>query len=393
LLDTDPGQPIFSPPSLLSLHVLASPILTSASFANIRVPDKAHFLGSVNLRSCSERWTECVEDLVREWRESWSFTAEFEGLSSRSNGDEGEDRIKGIVPLVINTPGWTKGYGSLLLRQFTHISEPGCIFVFPEPLNSDPFLPPAFSQGEDITPPESDAKIYNLEPISHSQSSMALAARWSSADWRVAGMLSYLQCSLPSAPSDERCARWISSHSLVSIPPWSVSYKSGEEEGAIDAVHLVGAWAGDVVAEEIERVLDCSLVGLVSSIAQPDSAAASTSASPIPYTQAIPPPSPGQSTCYGLALIRAIDATTQSFHILTPLPPSTLSKCRVLIKGEIDLPVWGFLDFGKEPAASASAGEKEKDVKAPYLDWGSSKGIVGAEKRRVRRNVMRKGQM
>lgn len=76
-------------------------------------------------------------------------------------------------------------------------------------------------------------------------------------------------------------------------------------------------------------------------------------------------------------------------HVLTPLPPSSLAKCRVLVKGEVELPIWGMLDF-REPEEGVLAGfEKQK---MPYLQWGKSEG-VGVEKRRVRRNLMRRGQM
>ena len=75
-------------------------------------------------------------------------------------------------------------------------------------------------------------------------------------------------------------------------------------------------------------------------------------------------------------------------HLLTPVPPALLSGVRVLIKGELELPVWGMLDFR---SAQGNIAGVERD-KVPFLRWGKSEG-AGAERRRVRRNIMRRGQM
>jgi polynucleotide 5'-hydroxyl-kinase GRC3/NOL9 len=76
-------------------------------------------------------------------------------------------------------------------------------------------------------------------------------------------------------------------------------------------------------------------------------------------------------------------------HILTPVPPHLFSKCRVLVKGEMELPLWGMLDFRSDVEGVIAGVEK---AKVPYLQWGKGEGL-GGEKRRVRRNLMRKGQM
>jgi polynucleotide 5'-hydroxyl-kinase GRC3/NOL9 len=32
-------------------------------------------------------------------------------------------------------------------------------------------------------------------------------------------------------------------------------------------------------------------------------------------------------------------------HILTPIPPPLLENARILVKGKLELPIWGMLDF------------------------------------------------
>jgi len=71
-----------------------------------------------------------------------------------------------------------------------------------------------------------------------------------------------------------------------------------------------------------------------------------------------------------------------------------LADARVLVKGDIELPIWGMLDFRQlcdNGDIGTIAGVERGKV--PYLQWGrSSKGAIGADKRRVRKNLMRRGQ-
>ncbi|KAJ1018150.1 hypothetical protein NDA16_005016 [Ustilago loliicola] len=154
---------------------------------------------------------------------------------------------------------------------------------------------------------------------------------------------------------------------------------------------------------------------------------------------------PGLSTrCAGLGIVRSIDPASGQIHLLTPLDPTFLqeiqqSRCRIgLVKGALELPVWASLDFEAikearesrldvppatyQPNAEAGAsGEGENEVpllagmprnQVPYLEWphagttgpSRQKGKqaamnghdgpiqLGSEKRRVRRNLMRKSQ-
>jgi polynucleotide 5'-hydroxyl-kinase GRC3/NOL9 len=59
----------------------------------------------------------------------------------------------------------------------------------------------------------------------------------------------------------------------------------------------------------------------------------------------------------------------------------------VLVKGELELLIWGMLDFGG--AAGGVAGVEKGKV--PYLQWG--KGRVLAEAQTSEAELMRKGQM
>ncbi|KAJ9475424.1 hypothetical protein PHBOTO_005488 [Pseudozyma hubeiensis] len=151
------------------------------------------------------------------------------------------------------------------------------------------------------------------------------------------------------------------------------------------------------------------------------------------------------SRCVGLGIVRSIDAESGRVHLLTPLDPAFLHEIQSttgvgigLVKGALELPVWASLDFQaiKEaresrldvPPASYQAtvdGEEQPQQQqqqqqllagmprnqVPYLEWphsihpasrqngsnntnsnGAGAFQLGSEKRRIRRNLMRKSQ-
>jgi polynucleotide 5'-hydroxyl-kinase GRC3/NOL9 len=136
----------------------------------------------------------------------------------------------------------------------------------------------------------------------------------------------------------------------------------------------------------------------------------------IPYTQSTPPPSPQISHLHGLALIRSISPSQTHLHVLTPLHPLILSNARqergkriVMVKGEMEMPIWGLVDWrtlalgrnGSGGGVNTSNNEgaplgwdtTKMQMQVPYLQWGRvNEGVLGGEKRRVRRNLMRRGQ-
>ena len=149
----------------------------------------------------------------------------------------------------------------------------------------------------------------------------------------------------------------------------------------------------DVVSSELVHVLNGAIVGLVQ--CEPGTVDNSTDGSDSaafrpPYRQEQSPPSPSSSRCRGLALVRSISHSAEDLrlHVLTPIPPECHSQARVLVKGELELPIWGMLDF-RDVHGGITGVERDK---VPFLRWGKSDG-VGAERRRVRRNLMRRGQM
>jgi len=226
------------------------------------------------------------------------------------------------------------------------------------------------------------------------------SSRYTAADWRALSLMSYFHSSLQPSPFTdiESLLQWNASSPLLAIKPYAVSPRL-----AFDSIVLSGPGSDDVVLSEIGRVLNGAIVAFVScepgSIDLLSPPPHSQSECSIPYRQGAPLPDPRTSNCVGLGLIRGVspdllspearrDGSTASevLHIITPIPLAVLcdeSSCRCIVKGEIELPVWGMTD------TRDGQGGLVDDI--PYLQSRRS-GAAGSDRRRVRRNIMRKSQ-
>jgi len=345
----------------------------------------AHYIGSATPRTSPSHYLSAIQALVQSYRldiQSPIINAADEAL--------GDPRVIDAIPLVVTTMGWNKGLGADLTRQIQDMVEPTDVFEVEVP---------AFDRGWPTAEllPQNDTFVQPNIMRLHVLESIAapiLTNNYSPADHRNLSILSYLHAIFSSLQPKEElqqlsASSWDTALPLCARPPYEVDWTQ-----ALDKVFLTGAGMEDVVPPEIERVLNGAIVGLVS--CEADAIDVDVGSNPshqtIPFTQGASPVSPSISTCHGLALVRSISSNSAHMHVLTPLPAYLLSKCRVMVKGELELPVWGMLDFrsdGGEGGGTIAGVEKSK---VPYLQWGKGEGI-GSERRRVRRNLMRKGQM
>ena len=218
--------------------------------------------------------------------------------------------------------------------------------------------------------------------------SSPLTSYYTPADNRSLSILSYFHSLFHAR--DKKTTSWSTEYPLCSRAPWEVNCKE-----AIHRLVLVGAGFEDVIPEELDCALNCGLVALVceedTELYSKVPVAPESSQSSWPYIQGAPVPSPSTSHCLGLALIRGVNASTHTLHLLTPVSLNEFLKCRVFVKGELELSVWGMLDF-REGQTEGVAGIKWGKV--PYLQMGArEQGAIGGARRRVRKNLMRRGQL
>lgn len=89
-----------------------------------------------------------------------------------------------------------------------------------------------------------------------------------------------------------------------------------------------------------------------------------------------------------MGIVRAIDPSQHALCILTPLPLKTLEKVTMIMKGELQLPLWAMLDRQLEKNSGVA---NVPWAKVPYITKESTEG-AGANALRVRRNLLRRSQ-
>lgn len=283
------------------------------------------------------------------------------------------------IPLVVNTMGWTKGLGADLGKQIETLVEPTVVLS----LISSTELPP----NNDTRP-----RTYFVPAYAHRTRKQLVTAT----DTRAINLLSYFYATFP--PNDNGEALWAQRTAtnwntrlpLCAIPPLEI-----DTQKCISYIKLIGAGSEDVAQPEVQRVLNGALVGLVSF----DN---STGAADLQHSVSGPdeswrleacdwnPIDPMECSCVGLALIRGISPGGKRLQLLTPQIPSC---ARAIVKGELEMPVWGMLDHREADLSSKVAGTEMSRV--PFLRWGRAgdNGAIGGDKRRIRRNILRKSQV
>lgn len=374
---------IFSAPILNHSISLGSP------FTHQAIPYKAHFVGSSSPRNSPSYYIEAVQSLIH----TYNVDVQHGDLSLTEFLDD--TRSSDVIPLVINTMGWTKGLGADLSQQLEEAVEPSAIFDFHSLADEETSRDDGFSVNASSNPAVKHYRIESIPPSS-------IPKQYTAVDYRNLSILSYFHARFPSPEFADILSTGFVNAWDTTLPLCAQSpYEIVATVKSLDLIVLTGPDADDVVPSELHRVLNGALVGLVSSepgvLDLPSEVESlGTGSHGIPYIQGATPPSPSVSTCLGIALVRSVfvpeDPTQESIlHLLTPIPPSYLSamRPRILVKGDLEIPVWGLLDHREGNIDGGIAGyDKEK---VPYLRWGKGEG-VGAEKRRIRRNLMRKGQ-
>ena len=392
-LDTDLGQPDFTPPGIVSLSVLDRPVLgqsafslylnaladfietTGPSFTHLSLPVASHFLGSTSPASDPAAYLAAIDALIAHYTHEIEYPL-LDDLPTRAPAN---GKIKDRIPLVINTQGWIKGLGGDLLEKIKATSHPTHLFRFEAPVEEgrESWNEESQQQVEGGSP----SVVYRLDVAEASP----LDSKWSPADLRTLAFISYFHSRFPAAPHRSSTPinsfpnGWDFSQALVERTPWELDWK---DRGKLSEVHFL---AGEIDAEQVLYALNGAIVGIVTSTAPPNDISKA-----FPYSIDSPSPNPATSHCHSLALIRSISPVDTLLHLLLPSSPSTITSSGdlsegksgiLLIKGELELPICLMLDFN-----APSTGVME-EVAMPYLSIEE-----GVGRKKVRRNLMRRGQ-
>ncbi|KAG0065931.1 Polynucleotide 5'-hydroxyl-kinase grc3 [Linnemannia elongata] len=386
-IECDIGQSEFTPVGMVALHVIETPAL-GAPFTHPRQPYRAFFVGNSTPRDDPDYYMACLKELVKTYYGEVSHTRSWDESDDYHSDDEEDDHI----PLIINTQGWIKGMGYDLLIQLLAYTAPSHIFGFHSPSNGDSNLPPSFfttireqalNAGR-----EQPTFLYVAAVVLGDDSSLSPFTKYHPADHRALALLSYFyldhEAGLGGDVENGNRLIWDFTQALVVRRPWCWDWKNAK-----------GVWVlfDQVPPSQILYALNASLVALTGDKENPhdgDSGETETSQPQTPVAAdgatagqivppnyfplgQYPPPPPEHTTCHGLAIIRSIQPSTRTLHILTPLAPSKLQKCNGIVKGAIHMPIHASLDHNEDNSAVRGiAGVPWKDV--PYLNYEAPSG-------------------
>ncbi|KAI8967030.1 hypothetical protein BDF20DRAFT_903008 [Mycotypha africana] len=386
-IETDVGQSEFTPAGLLSLHYITQPILGPPYTHQHLEPERSFFFGSTSCRHDPDYYLACIFELVDHWKHDHE-----QYLKS------GEDKQEGFTPLIVNTQGWISGEGyNLLVSQIQKI-RPTDIFAMRHHMLSYRNLPPTFEM--DILSQNSHAPVstihgYGKTPalryldcvLRDPNTTTTLADNFTATHLREMALGSYFQ---QTTMTNAVMSEWDFQEHIVHRVPWVVDWRRNLNE--------VWVLYEEVKHNELLYALNGSLVGLMGDMRdyQPlpgptnNVSTEDDSFSPPNYchTGDQPAPNPREKTCYGLAIVRAVDPARHAFLLVTPVPGNTLKKVTSIVKGEMQLPLWAMLDRRQEKGTGVANVVWKK---VPYITQEHTEG-AGANALRVRRNLLRKVQ-
>ena len=134
VIDCDLGQPEFTPPGVLSLHLIDEPILT-VSHMNLRKPILSYFVGETTSKHDPSIFLRSIEKLLDQYHDMAQLQARKYKLSADSTSssnifgaleDEFTDKVLPL-PLLLNTDGFIRYLGDEILSGITKRLRPNHI--------------------------------------------------------------------------------------------------------------------------------------------------------------------------------------------------------------------------------------------------------------------------
>lgn len=328
-LDCDVGQPEFTAPGMVSLHLLDAPVL-GPPHANIRRPELAYFVGSTTSKPDPMYYSAAVRSLVEYY------------TSGRTSYIPGEGPTP-FPPLVVNTDGWVKGIGRDLLGAVIDVVRPLHIVQLRKRGNSA-------MQGLDRLP--NDCQVHRIQAYTASPvPSIGPPApnRPKASDFHTWRLLAYFMSrGEEDGPHFESVSQKERSTQVGLGGPGirNGSLRDKEHELANELAARrprrvpwrtvkVSFTAGHVPPDLTLHAVNGSLVGLVSAPATPCELNDDVGAGPEGLRCLADTP---LAPCLGLGLVRSVDVARQELYVLTPEPLDLLRRVKVLVKGMIQLP-------------------------------------------------------
>lgn len=339
ILDLDPGQAEYSLPDSISLSKIDE--FQHGNHLSLTTPSHqhSHYVGFSSPKDQPIRYNSLVSDLINKYNS--------DGLVKNES-------------LLINTPGWIKGYGTELTNSLiSKINPTHVIYLNPGSLELD----------------ELSIKGPELIPLlGNYQTSSSNASKYSSSQLRILRILSYLH-------KQENFK--FDFKPLLFSPPLQVSYGNN----GIKGISVLGL--SEIHKDDVKDILEGTIVAIHTINRENLDELNFTNTENIPIIDSsilIKQISPEHLSLKSLALIHTIDEKNKLINLYIP-PFANLNKSDdeeyILIRGRTEVPIW-------ELASNPILKRFKKQHDLPFITF--EKNSTHDKVWKVRKNVHRRGQ-
>lgn len=287
-LDTDVGQPEFTPPGCLSLTII-NEATADLMIPCLKTPERCYFFGDVSSKRDPQTYLNCVTALRDHYTKVLCFSSK-NGSPSRSE-----------LPLIVNTPGWVKGIGYDLLVDILKCIGPTHVVKINISSRSKNLPAGAFWLEDDD---DASVKLIEISSARKDSYNRSVLVQKEARLIRELRLIAYFRRCFPSDMNVTTIKEL--AHALACHPPYQVPMSS------IKIRHL----HCQVPNTEVLYSLNASIVGLA---VNPED------------LQSLP-------VCVGLGIVRGVDVSRNLLYVITPVPQSILESVDLLLQGFIQIP-------------------------------------------------------
>ncbi|TKW12362.1 hypothetical protein SEVIR_5G031100v4 [Setaria viridis] len=290
-LDIDVGQPEFTPPGFVSLHVLEEQA-KDLTILYLRNPKRCFFFGDV----CAKRNPKLLLTYIFDLYDY--FLKEFYCFREVDNPE------KSAIPLVINTSGWVKGTGFYVLTEMLKYVSPTHVIRVSTTVEHKNLPGGTFWMNQyDADPP------INLVEIGAAHNSPRhLLVKKEAKITRDLRLMAYFRQCLPRDFNISCFDDLI--RGFVSIHPFQLR---------LSKIHVIDLHR-QVSGTDAHRFLSGTIIGMA------------TSASPLLSIECSTP------CCIGLGFIKAVHISEDCIHLITPVSHKLMEKVNIIFQSCIAVP-------------------------------------------------------
>ena len=378
-MDCDLGQPEFTAPGQVSLHLLQAPVV-GPPHANIRRPQLAYFVGTTSSKPEPLLYSAAVRALAE--RASAGVTA---GAGQQQQEEEQlsasffAGAARPPAPLVVNTDGWVKGMGEDLLGAVIDVVRPRHIVQILGTSTAKKFTidlgrlpegcqvhrveawsPPVVPVGGAPTPPRPSAQDQRtLRLVAYFLGQAGCGSRGTAAGdasgrttavgegrrrSETGAVASGLLGDSSSGGRGDSCVDQLTGASMRGGKVYDLEHQVAALLAAARPRRVpwktvqVRIMTGSVSPSLALHAINGALVGLVAMPGQPGNGGGG-GLGPLGGGELICLAETPLAPCVGLGIVRSVDVEKRVLYVLTPEPSEVLRDVNVLVVGSLQLPM------------------------------------------------------